>query len=189
MKGEPVKSRVWNGLLVASISICVLAPAFADIKKGDKLQALANLHPDLNRHLLYTINYQLPSLIPVCADVTVTEVHGKSLYFLYQEQEFELKYDSFSKDAGVSFQKAAQTYLGPACDKAKMQTLGKLDQEGIRIGRPKVGMTREGVLFAMGRPPFHVNPNLDVPEWHYWKNRFATELVEFDEQGKVIEIQ
>jgi hypothetical protein len=165
------------------------APSSGDIKKGDKLQTLANLHPDMQRHLLYTLNYQLPGLIPVCSEVTITEVHNKKLAFLYQGTEFELEYDSFSKNAGISFQKAAQTFLGPACDKAKMQSLGKIDQDGIRNGRPHVGMTREGVLFAMGRPPYHVNMNLEADEWMYWRNRYGKLAVAFGDDGTVSNIR
>jgi len=185
-----VNSRAWKTLVLVSLSACLLTPAFADIKKGDKLQALANLHPDMSKHLLYTLNYQLQEgMIPVCSEVTITEVHARSLSFVYQGQDYKLEYDNFTKNAGVSFQKVAETYLGPACDKAKMEKLGKADQEGIKLGRAHAGMTREGVLFAMGRPPFHATPGLEVSEWHYWKNRFASEMVEFDEHGIVTGIQ
>jgi hypothetical protein len=185
-----VNSRAWKSLILVSFSSLLLTPAFADIKKGDKLQALANLHPDQSKHLLYTLNYQLQEgMIPVCSEVTVTEVRSRSVSFKYQGTEYELTYDNFTKNAGVSFQKAAQTYLGPACDKAKMEKLGKADQEGIKMGRAHVGMTREGVFFAMGRPPYHATPNLEVTEWHYWKNRFASEMVEFDDHGIVTSIQ
>ncbi len=43
-----VKSRAWSALLVTASMIAV--PSLADIKKGDKLQTLANLHPDMHRH-------------------------------------------------------------------------------------------------------------------------------------------
>ena len=71
------------------------------------------------------------------------------------------------------------------------QTLGSapLEQEGIRTGQPKVGMTREGVLFAMGRPPFHANADLKMPSWRYWKNRFSQMAVNFGEDGQVSSIQ
>jgi len=110
--------------------------------------------------------------------------------FEYNGQEFELAYDGFTKGAGVSFQQAVEgLYFGKACDKAKMQKLSAVDQEGIRTGRPQVGMSRDGVLFAMGRPPIHANPDLKAPEWRYWKNRFATEVVAFDAKGKVSAIR
>lgn len=185
-----MKFRAWSALLVVASTICVVTPSLADIKKGDKLQTLANMHPDMQRRVLYTLNYQLAGLIPVCSDVTVTNVGKKKLAFEYNGQEFEIAYEGFSEGAGVSFQKAVQAiYLGPACDKAKMQRLSKVDQEGIRSGQPRVGMTREGVLFAMGRPPFHANPDLSSSSWRYWKNRFAQMTVDFGDDGKVSSVQ
>jgi len=70
-----------------------------------------------------------------------------------------------------------------------MKSLSKIDQEGIASGRAQADMTREGVLFAMGRPPFHANPSLDAPEWLYWRNRFVRTAVQFDEKGIVINIR
>jgi outer membrane protein assembly factor BamE (lipoprotein component of BamABCDE complex) len=67
--------------------------------------------------------------------------------------------------------------------------LSKIDQDGIAAGRAQVGMTRQGVLYAMGRPPFHANPSLDSSEWMYWRNRFGKTAVQFDESGKVTNVR
>jgi len=189
-----VKSRIHAALLVVSVFACAGAPAIAKdsaggIKKGDQLQTLANLHPDVSRHLLYTINYQLSSIIPVCSSVKVTSVSSSRMSFEYAGQGYTMQYDNFTKGAGVSFQQALAAYFGPACDKAKMDKLGSEDQDGIRSGRPHTGMTREGVIFALGRPPFHANPSLDVSSWMYWRNRYGKMEIEFDASGKVINIR
>lgn len=179
-----------HALLFVATTILAATPSFADIKKGDKLQTIANLHPDMQRFVLYTLNYQLAGLIPVCSDVTITKVGKKKLEFDYKGQLYEIGYEGHSEKAGVSFQQAVQgIFFGPACDKAKIQSLSKADQDGIRFGQPSVGMTRDGVLIAMGRPPFHANPDLSAPSWHYWKNRYATMHVNFGEDGKVVSIQ
>lgn len=184
-----MSSRAWSGLLAATL-IFVVAPSFADFKKGEKLQTIANLHPDMQRHVLFTLNYQQDGLIPVCSDVTVIKSAKKKLTFEYLGQEFEIAYEGFTEKAGVPFQKAVQTlYLDKNCDKSRLQSLGKIDQEGIRAGQPKVGMTRDGVLFAMGRPPIHANPDLGLSSWHYWRNRYGKRLVNFGEDGKVSSIQ
>jgi hypothetical protein len=184
-----VKSRAWSFLLVAT-GICVASPSFADLKKGDKLQTIANLHPDMGHRVLFTLNYQLPGLIPVCSDVRLTKVSKKKLEFEYSGQLFEIGYEGFTEGAGVSFQKAVESiYFGKACDKAKIQSLSKIDQDGIRTGEPKVGMSREGVLFAMGRPPFHANPDLGSNAWRYWRNRYGQKVIHFGEDGKVSGIQ
>jgi hypothetical protein len=189
-----VKSRIHAALLVISVLACAAAPAAAKdaapgIRKGDKLQLLANLHPDVSRQLLYTLNYQLPSMIPVCSEATFTAVGSRRASFVVAGQPYDIQYDNFTKGAGVSFQKVLMTYFGPACDKSKMEKLDSVDQDGIRSGRPHTGMTRDGILFAMGRPPYHANPNLDVGVWVYWRNRYGKMELEFDASGKVTAIR
>lgn len=179
-----MKVRVVGMLLIAS---CAATAQAADIKEGDKLQTLSNLHPD--KQEVHSINYQMPSKIPVCADVTVKKVSKGAMKFEYSGAEYEFVLDKHTKGADVSLQQAAQAYFGPKCDEAKMKSLSKVDQEGIASGRAQVGMTREGVLLAMGRPPFHANPSLDVPEWMYWRNRFARVAVQFDDKGKVTNVR
>jgi hypothetical protein len=182
--------RAWTTLLAIAASTCIAAPSLADIKKGDKLQTIANLHPDMQRKVLYSLNYQQAGLIPVCSDVTITKASKKKIVFEYNGQPFEIGYEGFTAGAGVSLSQAVEgMYFGKACDKAKIASLGKIDQEGIKSGQPRVGMTREGVQIAMGRPPFHANPDLTSSSWRYWRNRFGQLVVNFGDDGKVSSIQ
>ena len=52
-----------------------------------------------------------------------------------------------------------------------------------------MGMTKEGVIFAIGYPPRHVNPDLDSYQWTYWKSRFNRFVVEFDDEDRVASIR
>lgn len=176
--------------LLALVALVFALPSFADdIKKGDKLQTLINLHPDMNKRLLYTLNYQQPGLIPICSDITVQKISKKKMVFEYHGANYEIAYEGFTKDAGVSFQQAIQNFFGPKCDEAKIKSLSKVDQEGIKSGEAQLGMTKEGVLFAMGRPPVHATPSLDSNYWLYWRNRFGKRGIEFDSNGKVSNIK
>lgn len=187
-----MKSCFGSALLLA-LTIAAVSPlAGADdapIKKGDKLQTLSNLHPDMGKRVLYTMNYQLPGLIPVCSEVTVKKIGRSSMTFTYEGMDFQFEYDGHTEKAGVPFAKVLNAFFGPACDKAKIDSLSTLDREGISTGKPVLGMSRDGVLFAMGRPPFHANPSLETREWMYWKNRFGRTAVEFDGEGKVSNIR
>jgi len=161
----------------------------ADVSAGDKLQVLTNLHPDFNKSLLYTMNYQQPGLIPACDSVEVLQVKKKKMVFLWQGREMTMVYEKHTKKAGVSFQESLSDYFGPSCDKAKLKGLSKIDRQGIKEGRAKVGMTKAGVLFAMGRPPHHANPVLDSQQWMYWLNRFKRQAIEFDDKGIVSRVR
>ena len=77
------------------------------------------------------------------------------------------------------FSKYLSNYFGTECDSSKIKKLSTLDQQGIKDGVVKVGMTKEGVKYAIGFPPEHKTPDLNNNEWLYWKNRFNTFKVEF----------
>ena len=46
-------------------------------------------------------------------------------------------------------------------------------------------MTKEGILFTMGRPPIHANPSLDTNTWMYWANKWGRKAIDFDDKGIV----
>lgn len=62
------------------------------------------------------------------------------------------------------------------------------DRRGINAGTVYTGMTKEGVLTALGYPARHQTPSLESGTWTYWRNRFLTMGVVFDGSGHVISI-
>ena len=131
-------ARAWSGLLAATL-IFVVAPSFADFKKGEKVQTIANLHPDMQRHVLFTLNYQQDGLIPVCSDVTIIKSGKKKLTFEFQGQEFEIAYEGFTEKAGVPFQKAVRDAV-PGQDLRQGQVaVAEQDRQGRYPYRPAKG--------------------------------------------------
>ena len=58
--------------------------------------------------------------------------------------------------------------------------LSRIDQKGILDGRPYEGMSKEGVMIALGYPCPHGTPSPDFDTWRYWKNRFGNYYVTFE---------
>ncbi|MBN1506011.1 MAG: hypothetical protein JW955_04150 [Sedimentisphaerales bacterium] len=63
--------------------------------------------------------------------------------------------------------------------------LSDVDQQGIRAGKAMVGMTKQGVLIALGYPVKCRTRSIDRNRWVYWRNRFVTYSVWFDDNGIV----
>ena len=105
-----------------------------------------------------------------------TEAPRRTIYFLYDTGRMRLSIPDYVK-AITSPTPVSLTHLTP------------VDLEGVSQGRALVGMTREGVLTALGFPAQHRTPSLDAPEWTYWKNRFATLAVVFGQDGLVAHIR
>ncbi|MEN8126644.1 MAG: hypothetical protein ABFR90_02445 [Planctomycetota bacterium] len=57
--------------------------------------------------------------------------------------------------------------------------LSEVDRKGISEGRPYEGMTKKGVMIALGYPCPHDTPSPDFDTWKYWANRFGNYYVTF----------
>jgi len=100
----------------------------------------------------------------------------KKVYFLYDEGRMNMSVADYLK---------AITAPSPV----SLEGLTPKDLEGVSAGRAMVGMTKDGVLTAMGYPARHRTPSLQDREWTYWKNRFTTLVVVFDDAGVVTAIR
>lgn len=69
------------------------------------------------------------------------------------------------------------------------QGLSALDQKGVQKGKALKGMTKKGVMTALGYPASHETPSLNDSQWKFWRNRFRTVVVEFNSQGIVTNVR
>lgn len=187
--------------LVCSMLVLAMAPGVALAKKqlldkhgvnlmdAEEVYTAVNLHPDPVKGLLYTVNYQLPSLMPRCTPVEIKKLSKKKMVFRHKESGRDYTFAYHKRATPIPLNEYLSDFFVSKCSDDDITSLSDKDKEGIKMGRPLLGMTKEGVLFAMGRPPHHVNPSLDYNEWTYWKNKFARTIVTFDESGKVSQIR
>lgn len=148
---------------------------------------LTNLHPDENRSKLYATNYQQHGLIPLCTEVELLERGRKRLVFRIKSSGREYYYDNH-RNAREDFRINLAKYFGTDCKKNQIAKLGKTDQSGIKQGRALVGMTKQGVIYAIGYPPLSHTPTLEATTWKYWTNRFNTIDVVFSSDGVVTRV-
>lgn len=67
--------------------------------------------------------------------------------------------------------------------------LSDVDQQGIQAGKAMVGMSKQGVMIALGYPAKHQTPSTENNVWTYWKGRHDSYAVEFDNTGKVTAVR
>ncbi|MBN2417997.1 MAG: hypothetical protein JXL81_01325 [Deltaproteobacteria bacterium] len=102
------------------------------------------------------------------------------------ESNVEIFFEFNSKN----MQMTADDYLGKITSTSKVD-LGKLsdkDKKGVEEGKASSGMTKNGVMMALGYPATHKTPSPDSNRWIYWANRFKTIAVTFNDQGIVSDI-
>ncbi len=152
-----------------------------------EVYTLVNLHPDENNRRLYSVNYLQAGLVPLCTRVSIESVDSRRMIFRLADGGREYTY-LFHGTLREPIPKHFDRFFGKTCDKKKIEGMRKVDKEGILQGRVFPGMTKEAVILAIGYPPEHATPSLEANAWRYWKSRFDTILVHFEE-GKVVRIQ
>jgi hypothetical protein len=149
-----------------------------------------NVHAVLHRNDI-TASYanwtnppQGHTLIPINALVVVQpwrngfilSSDGRTVYFEVDERN--------AKMTGAAYAKMI-TQASPV----RLESFSEIDRQGVAKGKALPGMTKPGVIAALGYPAKHRTPSTDSNEWIYWQTRFTTIVVEFDEQGKVKNIR
>lgn len=155
-----------------------------DLVGAAGVYTLVNLHPDEANARLYTVNYQQAGLIPVCSEVTITAAGRKAIRFKVEDTGREYQY---LLHRAVPFEGHLSEVFGKQCPRDKIARMSSIDQQGIKEGEAKVGMTKDAVVIALGRPPAHETPSLESDQWMYWLHRFDRLRVDF-ENGKVSNI-
>jgi hypothetical protein len=156
-----------------------------DLITAPVVYTLVNLHPDDQRGRLYAVNYQQAGLIPVCSEVKIVALKGNKMRFQLVKTGREYTYLHHKVAAAEPFNSHLLRFFGTECDRKGLERLGPGDRAGVQAGKADKGMTKQGVIFAMGYPPRHETPDLNGNVWKYWRGKFDTMLVTFDEKGRV----
>jgi len=182
--------RFVSALTVLWLAACAGSgpPAAFDALIGSPgVVTLTNLHPDERRSRLFAANYQQDGLIPVCSAVVLLDRNRERLVFSVQETGKTYEYYHHAKAAAEPFPEHLARYFGTECPRDDAN-LAEVDRRGIAEGKALAGMSKAGVVLALGVPPRHTTPSLDADRWLYWKNRFDRMAVVFRD-GRVAGIE
>ncbi|MFN2366439.1 MAG: hypothetical protein ABR523_08275 [Desulfurivibrionaceae bacterium] len=153
-----------------------------------------NLHGDPFRKKIYSANFQTPShLIPWGTEVRIVRVQRNFLTFRETAGGREWGYwFSGRTRRAVSLKEHLDRLFIEDLEglRQKVESLSEQDRDGIYEGRPMLGMSRRGVLIAMGYPPEFANPKdiMQARDWLYWLSRFDRIKIGFNRQGLVSSI-
>ena len=169
---------LWITLLVPTVS----GQNDIDAIKGQTLYTQFSLFYEKNCH--QTTNYRRGILLPVNTEVKFVKANKKSITITlpYGGDLTILNVEGFSgeKIEGI-FQR---TFAASPVD---FSSFTNEEKEAIMAGQVRRGMSKQAVIFALGYPPKHKTPSLQLNQWQYWQNRFGTFIVYF-ENDKVTQI-
>jgi len=149
-----------------------------------KLYTTRNMHYNIARggvKIVETTNYQVGILLPVNSQVTMQEIEKNQITFLYKGQEILLR--NKPKYTGVGIDEIAKQYF--STKKVNLNKFTKKERKAIKTAQVVPGMSKKAVLISLGTPPAHVTPSTEMDQWKYWRTRWRTFLINFQD-GKAI---
>ena len=131
----------------------------------------------------YVGPYEGHVIVPPGTKMVITKKSSRGFTFTYDAGQKKVVYEFHTSRMGMSIDAYLEKIT--SAKPTALKGLSKLDRKGVSKGKALVGMSREGVMAALGYPATHRTPSLEATSWVYWKNRFATLGVDFDDSGKV----
>ena len=144
------------------------------VEGGGPTYLMTNLHPDARRRMT-SLNATSPrggTLLPICTPVTLERINGRTIIFRADTTGLRYIYQ-LHRSTRAPIEEHVQRYFGTQCP--NMAAMTPEDQAGIQNGQVYQGMTKQGVIMAIGYPPEHQTPTLEADTWTYWatgNNRF-----------------
>ena len=109
-------------------------------------------------------------------------INAKQTVFEYKGQDIILR--NIPKYTGVGIDELAKRYFSKT--KVDLSKFTKDEQKAIRLAQVVKNMSKDAVVVSLGVPPSHATPTLEMPQWKYWKTRWKTFLINFDQNEKTI---
>jgi hypothetical protein len=132
------------------------------LENGGNLLTLTNLRARGNQ--LTSINeWRGHVIIPACTPVLVRRARGREIIFDAAGTRYRY---IIHRSSRLPVQTHLQHYFGTQCPKLDQMT--PVDAQGVQTGMPAIGMSKAGVIAALGYPPDHETPDLNMPAWTFW---------------------
>ncbi len=200
------KNRRWNILLVSfALTVLMLTALSAWAGEGSAIESIVytkyNIHvekrfsrngepvykasyagyinPPSGEHIILPPNTQI---VPI----NKRRLFTKNYSFQVVGQDMTVVFEFDAKRMGMDYDQYMELICSP--QPVSLKGLSSVDLTGVEKGKALVGMTKQGVLTALGYPAAHRTPSLDENSWTYWRDRFRTIRVEFDQNGRVAKV-
>lgn len=122
-------------------------------------------------------------VIPAGTEILIVKKARKSFTFTFENGAKKVVFEFHKPRMGMSLDEYLEKIT--SVEAVSLSALSAKDKKGVADGKAYPGMTRKGVMTALGYPATHRTPSLDSTTWVYWTNRFGTLAVDFGSDGLV----
>ncbi|MEW6379702.1 MAG: hypothetical protein AB1611_08835 [bacterium] len=129
-------------------------------------------------------NYHQGEMLPVGTKVTIKECSDKKILFADDSTNTVYTLVYIAKHGQMTPEEFFGHYFSEGNVMAEGGEFSKFtpeEQSNIKSGTLAEGMSKEAVLMAYGYPPKIKTPDISNDVWTFWKNRFDTTVVTFQD--------
>lgn len=142
-----------------------------ETRPGEYMGAYFGMVDPKGQHVIFPYNTRV-RLAETGRTLLIEAEGGKRIEFLYDPGRMRMRaedyFDRITAPTPVAYPE-----------------FSNVDKKGVAGGRVFVGMSKQGVLTALGVPPFHQTPNPQMNRWQYWKHRYDKLVVVYGRDGRV----
>ncbi len=149
-------------------------------KRGDIFFTKHSLSHEYGKHS--TVNYRRGKFLPVNTPVTFIRYTANSIYIRLPDDETICIYN-VTAYSGENLNGIFKRTLSTS--KIDLNEFTQEEQKAIKFGEVRIGMSKQAVLVAVGYPPKHKTVSLESNHWRYWRHRYGTFVVEFENDSVV----
>ncbi len=127
------------------------------------------------------INYSVGRKIPANTEVKIISMSSKNIVFEDSRHPgVKISLDNSEKHTQMNTVQLAAQYFDAS--KVNVSKFSKAEQAFIIefAGFYKKGISKEAMIVARGYPPKHETPDLKYDQWRYWRNRWVSKNVNFE---------
>ena len=150
-------------ICLASALGCGGARVAIDTQQTYYLQYNLRAH---GREITSINDWDYTTILPICTPVRLLQARGRRIVFEANGQRYRYTIHRSSRIDLMTH--LNRTFASPCPD---IRTMSPVDQQGIQTAQPYVGMSRQGVVLALGYPPDSKTPTLEQSPWTYWGQR------------------
>lgn len=185
----------WKRSALFLLTLSLLGMAWGDcaLAEGDIRYTKYNLHVETQQrvsgaaaYMTSYANYITPPsgllLLPPNTRILLINKH-KPYSIEVLDKGIRVSFEFNETRMGMDFKHYIERITSPK--PIELTGLSALDRRGVEQGRALPGMSKRGVMTALGYPAVHRTPSLESNIWTYWKNRYLTLRVEFTPDGQV----
>jgi hypothetical protein len=166
--------------LAAVLAFAGVNAAFA----ADRLYTAYNIWFE-SPQKVYSTNYQKGNLLPAGSEVKDVKRSSGKLEFTDVKLDIRFSVEFVGKHhPGLTGEQWSARFLTTRDFAALSSGLTAAEIKAIRAGEVKAGMSKKAVLLAAGYPPEVATASTKLDTWKYWRHRFGSYPVRFDD-GKV----